>query len=185
MKRNLIVAALILAISPAVVLAAHHKKHTSSSSSTPSQPNLYGKVVHGAQGVRAKLTVHPQGHHSWHSHPNVSSGGDFNIHLKPGTYTLYAKRRGAGKGHVTLHMDALQRSNVIIPLIHHHVIHVHQTHCLGVAHRPAKSVATAQRSKESGVSPTKAPAKAPSKTPAQNTIIKSSPHDAGRGIAPR
>jgi hypothetical protein len=61
------------------------------------------------------------------------------MHLKPGTYTAWAKRRGAGKGHVSFHIEQGQTMNLTVPIFHHYSLaHRHQTHHLGVASRTAQ-----------------------------------------------
>ena len=132
--KTLIIASIVIAlICPAVVMAAHKKSHKTSTPQTTS-PNLNGKVVHGSHALRAKVSV--RAHGSRHTmHPSVTSGGQFTMHLKPGTYTVWAKRRGAGKGHVAFHLDQGQTMNVTVPIFKHGHAHAHQLHRLGVVHR--------------------------------------------------
>ena len=84
--KTLIIASIVIAlICPTVVMAAHKKSHKTSTPQTTS-PNLNGRVVHGSHALRAKVSV--RAHGSRHTmHPSVTSGGQFTMHLKPGTYT--------------------------------------------------------------------------------------------------
>src|SRR5690242_6812981 len=114
MKKLIITTIVIALVSPAVVLAAH-KKHKAPAQHSTAQPNLLGRVVHGTHAMRAKVSV--RAHGSRHtSHPSVTSAGQFTMHLKPGTYTVWPKRRGAGKGHVAFHIDQGQTMNVTVPI---------------------------------------------------------------------
>lgn len=132
--KNLIIASIMLAlICPAIVMAGHKKSHRAPAPAN-SQPNVLGKVMHGTRAVRAKVSI--RAHGSRHTmHPSVTSAGQFKMHLKPGTYTVWAKRRGAGKGHVAFHIDQGQTMNVTVPIFKRGHVHAHQVHHLGVVHR--------------------------------------------------
>jgi hypothetical protein len=143
MKSIITIAIVAALLCPTMLLASHHKKNSSSSAQPAShQPNLHGRVTHGAHSVHATVTVTARGHHRG-AHPRVTSSGQFSMHLKPGVYTAWAKRRGAGKGHVSFSINQGQTMNIVVPLIHHHRMHAHQVHHLGVAHRPVATPAKA------------------------------------------
>lgn len=143
MKRLISGIAVIALICPAMAFASHHKKRAAQPQSG-SQPNLLGKVVHGSRPVSAKVSVHMQGHNTRH-HPSVSSAGEFRMHLPPGTYSVSAKRHGAGNGHILVHLDQGQTLNVTVPIYHHHrSVHYHQAHHLGVMHHVTRTVPVAK-----------------------------------------
>ena len=139
MKRLLITAIIVALACPAVVIASHHKRRRPTNSAPlVGQATVNGRVVHGTHAVRAKVMIHPRGHHGPQHHPAVSSGGLFSAHLNPGTYVVSASRRGAGRGRISFHVERGQNLNVVVALYHHHrgryCYHPHQRHSLGVRH---------------------------------------------------